>query len=98
MPDFNIELLLQTGTAQVWDTWCAGTGDHAAETQWRETTHLQFPYRGLFVRHRDAEICVAEAGQVLLCNAGESYRITHPVPGGDSSLVVLVELSMLREL
>jgi AraC family transcriptional regulator len=101
--DFTIELLLETGTAKVWDTWCKGVGDHvcgdqASETQWRETTHLQFPYRGLFVRHRDAEICVAEAGQVLLRNAGENYRVTHPVPGGDSSLVVLVELSMMREL
>ena len=98
MADYNIELLLKTDSAKVWDTWCNGTGEHASENEWRNTTHLLFPYRGLFVRHRGDDICVAEAGQVLLSNAGEDCRITHPVPGGDSSLVVLVEESMLREL
>ena len=98
MADFNVELLLKTDTVRVWDTWCKGTGDHASETEWRSTTHLVFPYRGLFVRRRGDDICVAEAGQVLLSNAGEDCRVTHPVPGGDSSLVVLVEASMLREL
>jgi AraC family transcriptional regulator len=98
MADFNIELLLKTDSARVWDTWCKGTCDHASETEWRDTTHLLFPYRGLFVRHHGDDICVAEAGQVLLSNTGENYRVTHPVPGGDSSLVVLVEESMLREL
>lgn len=33
-----------------------------------------------------------------LHNARESYRYTHPVAGGDSGLVLLVESSMLREL
>lgn len=98
MADFNIELLLKTRSSRVWDTWCNGTGEHASENEWPNTTHLLFPYRGLFVRHRGDDICVAEAGQVLLCNAGEDSRVTHPVPGGDSSLVVLVEESMLREL
>jgi len=96
--DFGIQLLLRTGTATVWDTWCSGAGEHAHDAPWRDTTHLLFPYRGLFVRHHDAELCVAEAGQVLLANAGESYRVTHPVPGGDSSLVLLIEQSMLREV
>jgi AraC-like DNA-binding protein len=90
--------LLKTDSANVWDTWCKGTGEHASENEWRNITHLLFPYRGLFVRHRGDDICVAEAGQVLLSNAGENFRVTHPVPGGDSSLVVLVEESMLREL
>ena len=98
MPDFNIELLLHTGSTKVWDTWCNGTGEHARENEWRETAHLLFPYRGLFVRHRGDDICVAEAGQILLGNAGDDCRVTHPVPGGDSSLVVVVDESLLREL
>ena len=98
MADFNIELLLETQSVRVWDTWCTGTSEHAGENEWRSTTHLVFPYRGLFVRHRGDDVCVAEAGQVLLANAGDTFRVTHPVPGGDSSLVVRVEESMLREL
>lgn len=98
MAGFNVELLLSTSSATVWDTWCSGTDEHAVLAQWRDAAHLLFPYRGLFVQHRAEDACVAEAGQVLLCNAGEPYRVTHPVPGGDSSLVVVVEPSMLREI
>ena len=99
MSDFTVELLLETGTARVWDTWCRGDCAHdASGMEWLGATHLLFPYRGLFVRHYGDDICVAEAGQVVLGNAGEDYRVTHPVPGGESSLVVLVEPAMLREL
>jgi len=98
MAEFDIELLLETQVTKVWDTWCTGAGEHTSQAEWHGTTHLLFPYRGLFVRHRGDDICVAEAGQVLLCNAGEDYRVAHPVPGGDSSLVVLIKESMLREL
>ena len=98
MAGFDIEQLLQTPTASVWDVCCDGAGQHTPAPQWREQTHLLLPYRGLFVRHRGDEICVAEAGQVLLCNAGDAARVTHPVPGGDSSLVLLIEPAMLREI
>jgi AraC family transcriptional regulator len=98
MGDLNAERLLKTDSTEVWDTWCEGKGEHQYENRWNESSHLVFPYRGLFVRHCDDEICVAEAGQVLLTNAGKIYRVTHPVPGGDSSLLVWVEESMLREL
>jgi AraC-like DNA-binding protein len=52
----------------------------------------------LYVRHHGDELCVAETGQVLLSNANADYRTHHPVSGGDASLVVQVEETMLREL
>ena len=98
MPGFSTTPLLETQIVQVWDACCDGAGAHEGETAWREVAHLVFPYRGLYVRHHDEVPCVAEPGQVLLSNVGASYRIGHPVPGGDSSLVVLVEAGMLREI
>jgi hypothetical protein len=41
-----------------------------------------FPYRGVYVRHLGLDQAVAEANQVLFFNAGEGYRVSHPVPGG----------------
>ena len=41
---------------------------------------------------------VAEANQVLLFNHSEGYRVSHPVPGGDASLDVVVTYPVLREL
>jgi AraC family transcriptional regulator len=41
---------------------------------------------------------VAEANQMLFFNALEGYRVSHPVPGGDASLDLVVEDATLREL
>lgn len=99
MPGFDTERLLETPTVAVWDARCPG-GDcqHPRDRPGMETTYLVLPYRGLYVRHLGDDIAVAEAGQVLFFNANEAHRISHPVPGGDAGLSVLVEESMLREL
>ena len=98
MDAFHIAPLLRTDIVAVWDMVCDGSGDHAGGASWRESAHLVFPYRGLWVRHDGDELAVAEAGQVLLANAHAHYRTHHPVPGGDASLVVQVDETMLREL
>jgi len=59
---------------------------------------LVFPYRGVYVRHVGHEQAVGEANQVLFFNAFEGYRISHPVPGGDASLTLVIGEAMLREL
>ena len=57
-----------------------------------------FPYRGVFVRHVGDDQAVAEPNQVLFFNAGERYRISHPVPGGDACLSLGISEALLREL
>jgi len=98
MPAFTQESLLETATVAVADLVCDGTGDHACARGCEAATHLVFPYRGTYVRWCGDEPAVAEAGQVLFFNAGDAYRFVHPVKGGDASLSVRVEESMLREL
>jgi len=41
---------------------------------------------------------VAEANQVLFFNAHEGYRVSHPVPGGDASLDIVLSEPILDEL
>ncbi len=62
------------------------------------TTQLVFPYRGVYVRHVGHHQAVAEANQVLFFNAAEGYRVSHPVSGGDGSLTLVINESLLREL
>jgi len=50
------------------------------------------------VRHLGQHQAVGEANQVLFFNAFEGYRISHPVPGGDASLTVVISEPILREL
>lgn len=92
------EPLLDTAIVAVRDIVCDGSGAHASPRGWDDTTYLVFPYRGTFVRWRDDAPAVAEAGQVLFFNTSADYRFVHPVSGGDGSLAVRVEDSMLREL
>lgn len=61
-------------------------------------TEMVFPYRGTYVRYLGHDQAVAEANQVLFFNAGEEYRVSHPIPGGDASLCLTMDASLLLEL
>jgi AraC-like DNA-binding protein len=90
--------LLRTPTVHVHDVNCAGTCKGRSEEEATRYTRLVFPYRGIFVRHVGQDDAVAEANQVLFFNAGEGYRVSHPVAGGDACLDLNINESLLHEL
>ena len=47
-----------------------------------------FPVTGAFVRERDGERELVDSTRVVFENAGEWYRIQHPVAGGDRCTVL----------
>jgi len=98
MPDFEVNGLLDTGTVAVKDVHCLGTCRHRSAEECAASTHLVFPYRGVFMRHVGSDQSVADANHVLFFNAGEGYQVSHPVTGGDDSLVLEVSQPLLREL
>ena len=98
MSELSIQPLLDTPTVAVRDVSCRGTCRHKSAEECASSTYLVFPYRGVYVRHLDARQTVAEASQVLFFNAGEGYRVSHPVQGGDACLSVHVDEAILREL
>ena len=98
MPDFNVQRLLHTPTVTVDDVQWVGESTHKGERRQVEITHLVFPYRGAYVWHFDEHEAVADASQVLFFNAGHGYQLSHPVAGGDASLVVVVDDALLREI
>lgn len=52
---------------------------------------IVFVRRGVFGRaHRD-ETLVADANQILFFQAGEPYRYSHPIPGGDDCTILTLE-------
>jgi AraC-like DNA-binding protein len=97
-PDFHVHTLLATPLVQVRDVVCAGTCRHRGEVERAGRTHLVFPYRGTYVRHVGADDAVADASQVLFFNAGEDYQVSHPNDGGDASLSMTLDETLLREL
>jgi len=98
MPDFSVQCLLETRTVTIRDVACRGECRHKSAEECASATHMVFPYRGVYVRHVGRDDAVAEANQVLFFNEGEGYRISHPVAGGDDSLVLAIGERWLHEL
>ena len=98
MSEFTVQSLLKTPSVRVQDVYCRGSCRHQSAEECAGTTQLVFPYRGVYVRHMGRDEAVAEANQVLFFNAAEPYRVSHPVPGGDASLTLIVDEPLLREL
>ena len=97
-PEFAVQSLLKSPTVTIRDTLCLGSCSHQSAEECTTTTQLVFPYRGVYVRHLGHNQAVAEANQVLFFNAGEGYRISHPVPGGDGSLTLVISEPQLNEM
>jgi AraC-like DNA-binding protein len=98
MTALSTQLLLHTETVAIRDVVCRGECRWKSAEECSHATHLVFPYRGVYVRHLGRNDAVAEANQVLFFNEAESYRISHPVKGGDACLSLAIGQSLLREL
>jgi AraC family transcriptional regulator len=96
--EFAVDSLLKSPTVAIRDVYCQGTCQHQSPEECASATELVFPYRGVYVRHLGSDQAVAEANQVLFFNAGEGYRVSHPVSGGDACLSLAISEHLLREL
>ena len=96
--ELSINRLLETRTVALRDVVCSGACRHKSAEDCAPSTYFVFPYRGAYVRHLGSDDAVAEPNQVLFFNKDESYRISHPVSGGDACLSLWVDEPLLSEL
>jgi AraC family transcriptional regulator len=97
-PEFTVDRLLDTGIVAVNHVNCRGSCRHRSAEECASHTHLVFPFRGVYLRHVGGEQTVADANHVLFFNRHQGYQVSHPVSGGDTSLVLTVPLPVLAEL
>jgi AraC-like DNA-binding protein len=95
---FEVTHLLDTETVVLRNIRCSGACRHRSVEECVSTTHLVFPYRGVYVRHVGSDQAVADANHILFFNAGEGYQVSHPLTGGDASLSLGLSESILSEL
>lgn len=98
MPEIVARTLFSSPTVAIRDTHCRGTCRERSTEECTRSTQLVFPYRGVYIRHVGHDQVVAEASQVLIFNAFEAYRVSHPVTGGDASLTLVITEDQLQEL
>lgn len=96
--EIEASTLLETDTIFVRNMRCNGACRHRSSEECASSTHLVFPYRGLYIRHVGTDQAVADANHVLFFNANEGYQISHPLPGGDASLSLRLSELLLYEL
>jgi AraC family transcriptional regulator len=96
--ELSVQSLLRSSTLWIRDVYCQGSCRKHSQEECAKATELVFPYRGAYIRHLGSDQAVAEANQVLFFNAGEGYRVSHPVPGGDASLSLAIDEDLLLEL
>ncbi len=62
-------------------------------------THgIVFVRKGVFRRTQQGETLVADPNHVLFFNAGQPYRYSHPIPGGDECTILVVDSHRALEL
>jgi AraC family transcriptional regulator len=96
--EFEVTRLLDTETVSLRNVRCGGECRHRSGEECASSTHLVFPYRGVYLRHVAGDQVVADANQVLFFNADEGYQISHPMAGGDASLSLALSEPVLREV
>ncbi len=95
---FTVGQLLETGIVNVTHVDCRGTCRHRSPDECSSHTHFVFPFRGVYLRHVGSDQAVADANHVLFFNREQVYQVSHPVAGGDTSLVVSLAEPMIEEL
>lgn len=98
MSELTVRSLFGTPTVAVDEVCCQGSRRDQSDEECTATTQVVFPYRGVYVRHLGHDQAVADGNQVLFFNAAEGYRVSHPVPGGDGGLTLVISEPLLREL
>jgi AraC-like DNA-binding protein len=96
--EFKVSRLLDTALVDVRVVDCRGTCRHRSAEECASHTHFVFPFRGVYLRHVGGDLAVADANHVLFFNRNQGYQVSHPITGGDSSLVLSVADDMLEEL
>ncbi|SPM43218.1 AraC family transcriptional regulator [Mycobacterium numidiamassiliense] len=98
MPEYDARLVLHTGTVTAWDCECPGLCRGKASEEHVPGTRFAFPYRGVYVHSVGTKDHVADANQMVITNADEAYRVSHPVAGGDATLTLAVDAPTLLEV
>jgi AraC family transcriptional regulator len=97
-PFLHARSLFASATVRLELVTCTSpTASWSAEEQRTEHT-LSFPWSGLNVRALAGTEEVASASRVLFLNAGDVYRVKHPVGSGETTLNVAVAADALVDI
>ena len=83
MPAFHHQTLFRSPLVTISDVGCRAPKSRSEGEEHSGHHELVFVRSGVFVKQVRGREVVAEPAHVLFFNAGEPYRVSHPVSGGD---------------
>ena len=90
--------LLRTALVTVWDTRCSGAPRGRSSERRAPLAYFSFPYRGVYAHWIGARGQVVEPNQMVIINADEPYRVSHPTHADHATLDVAIDTATLSEL
>jgi AraC-like DNA-binding protein len=94
----NRRLLFESLGVSLVDFRCRAHVEPEGPEEPNPTHSIVLVRRGVFVRTGPGETLVADPNQVLFFNARESYRFSHPLPGGDDCTILVLETHRALEV
>lgn len=89
--------LYRSSVVSIDDVSCRPVGCDCGPEECAGEHLIVFPRAGAFVRHVNGRDVLADANHVLFFNSDESYRVSHPVPGGDDCTTFSFAPGVLRD-
>ncbi|MEE6176074.1 helix-turn-helix transcriptional regulator [Mycobacterium sp. 050134] len=90
--------MLHSDTVAAWVCECRGLRRERADEEHVAGTRIAFPYRGVYVHSVGGEDFVADPNHMVFMNAGEPYRVSHPIAGGDATLTLAIDPEVLSQV
>jgi AraC-like DNA-binding protein len=90
--------LYQGSLLSVHDIDCAAPASPRGAEEFAGSHHMVFVRSGVFVKHVGKRQIVGDPGRVLFFNRGDTYRVSHPVDGGDRCTMITCSAATWTDL
>jgi AraC-like DNA-binding protein len=91
-------LLYSGRLVSITDVCCRSPACEGTEDEHASSDQAVFTRSGVFVKRMGRRSMLAEPAHVLFFRRNETYRVTHPIPGGDDCTVFHCSDALRREL
>lgn len=98
LPAHHTRTLFKSDLLQVIDYCCSGQDGRAPQEEYAANPEIILPRSGAYLTRSAAGEFLVDPNQALFFNQGQTYQVTHPLPGGDRSTVFLLRPDVLVEL
>lgn len=94
----GLHLIYSSGVVRLLNYRCGHTHAGLCGEECNDGASIVFPRRGIFRKRSAQGDVIADPTSVVFFNDGESYRIEHPVAGGDECMVFHLHQDVLGDM